>query len=449
MIRFGIIGLLIVGLIGTGVWGYNQASEKEALLVHNENNYQRAFHDLSFHMNQLEDEVGTTLAMNSREQLSSSMAQVWRITSMAQNELGQLPLGMMALHKTEEFLHKIGDFSYKTTIRELNDDPLTNEEYQKLQTFYKESGDIKHELRKLQAGVLKEDQRWTDAINAMDANEEPMDNSIVNGFQMIDEKVKGYTETDFSPANDFAPDLDEQIAKKVKGKKVSKEEAAQIAREFLDIPDSMNVEVDELKEGLQFEGYSLTIQEPEGEAAIHMDMTKKGGHPLWFMQSRPIEEINISLNEATNKAQKFLKRNGFEHMELVDGKQYDTIGSFKFVPVENDVRIYPDVVYVDVALDDGEIVNYKGAEYITNHKKRKKLSPKLSVNEARDRVNPNVDVMEEHVALIKNDEEEEVLCYEFYGTIDKDTFQIYINAETGDEERVQKMENAEPVYDTM
>ncbi|SFE33544.1 germination protein YpeB [Alteribacillus iranensis] len=449
MLRWGIIGLLVAGLIGTGMWGMNQSNQKEALLVQNENNYQRAFHDLSFHLDQLEDEVGSTLAMNSKEQLSSSMADVWRVTSLAQSELGQLPLGMMALHKTEAFLHKIGDFSYKTTIRDLSDKPLTDEEYEKLKQFYKESGEIKHELRKLQASALKDHQKWMDAEEAMNANEEPMDNSIVNGFQMIDEKVKGYTETEFGPENEFAADLDEQIAKKVKGEEVSREEAAKIAKEFLGVPDSMEVQVEELDKGLKFKGYTLTIQEPEGEASIHMDMTKKGGHPLWFMQARPIDEANISLNEATNQAKEFLERNGFENMEVVNGKQYDTIGSFQFVPVENGVRIYPDTVYIDVALDDGEIVNYKGAEYITNHKKRQEFKPKLRSEEAMDKVNPEVEVMEEHLALIKNNDDEEVLCYEFYGTIENDTYQIYINAENGDEEYVGKLDNAEPVYDTM
>ncbi|HWJ80545.1 MAG TPA: germination protein YpeB, partial [Niallia sp.] len=41
----------------------------------------------------------------------------------------------------------------------------------------------------------------------------------------------------------------------------------------------------------------------------------------------------------------------------------------------------------------------------------------------------------------------EVLCYEFIGTLDNDTYRIYINAENGIEEKVEKLKNAEPVYE--
>ncbi|SDH08305.1 spore germination protein [Alteribacillus persepolensis] len=452
MVKNVLIGVLAAAVIGTGWWGANQASQKEALEINSENNYQRAFHDLSFHLDQIEDEVGSTLAMNSREQLSSSLAQVWRLTSLAQSELGQLPLGLMALNETENLLSKIGDFSYKTTIRDLGEKPLSDQEYEQLQRFYKEAGEIRHDLRKLQASALKEQYKWTEAEQVMADNDAPMDNSIVNGFQTIDNKVKGFKETEFGSemGQGFAPDVEKKIAESVKGKALSKQEAAKKAKQFLGVPDSMEVEIDELdEESLGFEGYTLTVQEPEGEDEIYMDMTKRGGHPLWFLQSRPIDEPEMSLNEASNKGLAFLEENGYENMELADGKQYDTVGVFQFVTQKDDVKIYPDTVYVEVALDDGEVVGYKASDYIANHHQRDDLSPSISAEEAKAQVNPNVDVQEEGLAVIHNEDDEEILCYEFYGTIENDTFRIYINAEDGDEENVKKMQEAEPVYDTM
>ncbi|MDQ0299462.1 spore germination protein [Salibacterium salarium] len=450
MIRNVIIGLLAVALIGTGIWGSNQASEKESLLVNNENNYQRAFHDLTFHIDQIQDEVGSTLAMNSKEQLSSSLADVWRISSMAQSELGQLPLGMMALHETEALLNKIGDFSYETTIRDLGNEPLSDEEYNQLQTYYDQSGEIKQELRKLQASSIKDQLKWTEAEEAMSSEGEPMDNSIVNGFQNIDDKAKGYSEADIGTKTGFSADLDEELAEQIKQKeRITKEEAAEKAKQFLDIPESMQVDVEELGKSLEFEGYALTIEEPEGEDVIYLDMTKRGGYPLWLLQSRPIDDQEISLNKASKKGLQFLEDNGFENMEMIDGKQYDTVGNFQFAPVLDGVRIYPESVYVETALDDGEVVGYKGVEYVANHKERENMEPVLSKKEAQEKINPNVEVMESHLAVIENQNEEEVLCYEFFGTINDDTYRIYINAEDGQEEIVEKMKHAEPVYDTM
>ncbi|WP_374701717.1 hypothetical protein, partial [Bacillus wiedmannii] len=41
----------------------------------------------------------------------------------------------------------------------------------------------------------------------------------------------------------------------------------------------------------------------------------------------------------------------------------------------------------------------------------------------------------------------EVLCYEFVGTLRKDTYQIFINANSGAEEKVKKMQAVEKIYD--
>ena len=51
------------------------------------------------------------------------------------------------------------------------------------------------------------------------------------------------------------------------------------------------------------------------------------------------------------------------------------------------------------------------------------------------------------MAIITNDLGEEVLCYEFFGTMDDDTYRVYINANDGMEEKVEKLQNAEPVYE--
>ncbi len=54
--------------------------------------------------------------------------------------------------------------------------------------------------------------------------------------------------------------------------------------------------------------------------------------------------------------------------------------------------------------------------------------------------------MEDREAIIVNDLNKEVLCYEFLGTIGDDTYRIFINAKNGIEEDVEKLKNAEAVY---
>lgn len=66
MLRGILIGVLAAGIAGTAYWGYQEHREKNAILLNSENNYQRAFHDLTYQLDLLHDEIGTTLAMNSK-----------------------------------------------------------------------------------------------------------------------------------------------------------------------------------------------------------------------------------------------------------------------------------------------------------------------------------------------------------------------------------------------
>ena len=179
MIRGILIGILAIGVAGTAYWGYQEHQEKNAVLINAENNYQRAFHNLTYRMDLLNDKIGSTLAMNSKESLSPSLIEVWRLTSQAHGDVGQLPLTLLPFNKTEEFLANIGNFSYRTAVRDLSKDPLTDKEYQTLKTLYKQSGDIQGELRNVQHMVLKNNLRWMDVELALATGKENTDNTII------------------------------------------------------------------------------------------------------------------------------------------------------------------------------------------------------------------------------------------------------------------------------
>ena len=57
---------------------------------------------------------------------------------------------MLPFNKTEEFLAKIGDFSYQTAVRDLDKDPLNDKEYATLKTLYGQAAEIQDELRNVQ-----------------------------------------------------------------------------------------------------------------------------------------------------------------------------------------------------------------------------------------------------------------------------------------------------------
>ncbi|MBT2642074.1 germination protein YpeB [Bacillus sp. ISL-41] len=446
MLRGIAIAVLVIGIAGTAYWGYQEHREKTAVLINAENNYQRAFHDLTYQIDLLNDKIGTTLAMNSRSSLSPQLAEVWKITSQAHNDVGQLPLTLLPFNKTEEFLANIGNFSYKAAIRDLDKEPLTEKEYSTLKTLYEQSGEIQQDLRKVQHMVLENNLRWMDVELALATEKGQTDNTIIDGFKTVEKTVEGYTETDFGPAQINLQKKDENF-KKLPGEKISKEKAIQITRNYTPVRNGGNVKVTESGKGSDYGFFSVSIQNPKTKLEANMDITKKGGYPIWFLLDRDVKNQKLSLNDASNKAIAFLKDHNFENLDLFESAQYDNIGVFTFVGTQDDVRIYPDAINMKVALDNGDVIGFSAEDYLKSHKTREIPQVGIDMAEAKKKVNPNLKVMDEKKAIILNDINEEVLCYEFTGVLGNDTFRIYINAEDGTEEKVEKLHNAEPVYE--
>src|SRR5699024_10260367 len=98
-------------------------------------------------------------------------------------------------------------------------------------------------------------------------------------------------------------------------------------------------------------------------------------------------------------------------------------------------------------LDNGEILGLNTRDYLMNNQERKLEKPKLSAEEAREYVNDQVDIQEEHLALIQNSADEEVLAYEFLGTLNDKTYRVFINAENGTEEKVENLTGTETNFE--
>ncbi|AKO93983.1 germination protein YpeB [Priestia filamentosa] len=445
MLRTILICILSIGIIGVGYWGYQEHKEKTAVLLQAENNYQRAFHDLTYDMSLLNDKMGSTLAMSSRDQLSPALTEVWRVTSEAHSNVGQLPLTLVPFNKTEEFLSNVSDFSYRVGVRDLDKNPLTDEEYGRLEELYKQSTDIQQDLRKVQNLVLEDNLRWMDVEMALATNDAQADNTIIDGLKTVEKRAGEYSETDFGPTNASSEEGNKNFSK-LKGKEIDENEARKVARSFLELDKNAKIDVTKNGNGANYKFYSLRIQEPGKEQETNMDITKKGGYPIWAIRHVDVDKQNISLNKAMNKAMKFLKDQRFESLVASDSAQYDNVGVFTFVEERQGVRIYPDAVKIKVSLGDGSIVGFSAADFLAAHHDREIPKPALNADEAKKKINENVLIQEERLAIIQNDLGEEVLCYEFLGTINKDTYRIFINAENGNEEDVKKMDNTEPIY---
>jgi len=432
-----LIPVLVIALVGAGFWGYQENQEKNSILIKAENQYQRAFHDLNFHIDTLQDELGKSLAVNSRKQLSPSLANVWRLSYTAQSDVGELPLTLMPFNKTEEFLAKVGDFSYRIAIRDLNKEPLNDKEYQTLETLYKNANEIQKELHNVQTKVIDKQLRWMDVEIALAQEEKNMDNTIIDGFKTIDKKVEQFPEMDWGPGINSLEKKKSEKGKNLQGELITAEDAKRKVASFLNLSTKDNIKIDKLGKGSDYEAFSVEV---EGKDKVYLDVTKAGGHVVWMLKTREIKEKKLSMEQALAKAKSFLVNHKYPKMTAINLDEYDNTFIFTFAHQQDNVIIYPDVVSVKVALDNGEVIGYQSTDYIFNHKARQISKPIISQDIAKTKANPKLKITSIKQALIENLDGNEVLTYEITGDLNNNTYRIYVNALNGDEEEVQKLE---------
>lgn len=430
-IMFPVFGIMLVGAL---FWGYQEHQEKNSILIKAENQYQRAFHDLTFHVDKLHEQLGNTLAVNStsKDFHRKGLINVWRLTSQAQNEISQLPLSYLPFTEAENFLSHISNFAYKTAVRDLTRQPLSDGEFNTLKTLYAKSEEIVGDLKKMQQDVLASSLRWMDVEIAIAADQAQSGNVIVDGLRGVDKKVGAYPELDWGPS--VSSMYEKRSIRMLEGQTVSEEDIRKKAAEFLGA-DVSSIEVTEIGPGTEYAAYSATAE--TGNGNIRMDYTFKGGQLLSFMNSRETGDAAIAIEKAQAAAETFLKEHNFEGMKAISYDPFGNTGNFTFIGTQNEVLIYPEKLTVKVALDNGEVVGMQASDYVFEHRKRDLGSPMMTSEQAAKSLNPELKVKNEQLALIKNEMGEEVLCYEYTGNVNGSIYKVYINGETGYEEAIE------------
>ncbi|MFX3633510.1 MAG: germination protein YpeB [Candidatus Pristimantibacillus sp.] len=425
-------------LIGSAYWGYQEHQEKNSILIKAENQYQRAFHDLTYHVEQVHQQLGNTLAVNSTSQgyQRKGLVNVWRLTGEAQNEINQLPLTLLPFHEAEDFLSRIANFAYKTSVRDLTKQPLTDEEFKTMKTLYAKSEEISKDLLGMQDKVLSNNLRWMDVEIALASAKSKGDTTIIDGFKTVDNKVSQYPEINWGPS--VTTMYQKRTINMLGGKLVTVEDIKKHAAEFVG-KNASDIKVVENGKDSDFPSFSATVMDSKSGNRLQMDYTQKGGQLLWFMDSREIGEKQLNLQQAREAADKFLNDHGFKDMQAVSYDEFKNTASLTYVTMQDGVLVYPDKLKVKVALDNGEAVGLQANDYVYEHHKRNLPKAKLTKEEARKALNSEMKVTKEQLALIMSDIGEEVLCYEYSGQINGSQYRIYINAETGLEESIEEM----------
>ena len=263
-----------------------------------------------------------------------------------------------------------------------------------------------------------------------------VDNLSTATFSNIDENFGEYAGLIYDGA--FSEHMESAEKKGLTGEEIDEEKAKQIAKDFIEEDRIQEFNSNGLIENgnIQVYDFNAKINDDENNNNLTISIAKKGGHIVNMNYNREVKTEVISQDEANEKGKEFLNSRGISNMKATYYLKEGGIVTINYAYEQNGVTIYPDLIKVKVALDNGEILGVETSGYLNNHTERTFTKAKISMEEARSKLNKSLEITSEGMAIIPTEWKTEILCYEFKGKIDDTDFLVYTNVETGREENI-------------
>lgn len=427
---------LVVTLVSVilllGVWVYKKQLDYRNLA---ENGYNNAFYQLVEYVNQTEVLLAKSTISNSAKHGAETLTKVWRDATLAQSYLARLPIGSQELENTQKFLNQVADYSYTLANKAIGGSELSQEDLDNLTSLTNYSKDLKNTLNQLEVDLFSGNIKWGELEKkGGDALAQEASNLSQNSFGSLEEGMNQYAGLIYDGA--FSEHMTNPERVGLTGNDIDEQSAMNIAKEFIGNDRITEITSNGQSRNGNIDCYSFNAKVGEDEE-YYISVSIKGGHVVFMNSNRDVINESISPEEAVEKGKEFLNQKEFKNMKETYYMNLDGILTVNYAYQQNGITMYPDLVKVKIALDNGEILGLESTGYLNSHRDTRDLAEaKITVEQARSKVNNKLAVSSSGMAVIPTEWNTEVLCYEFKGNTGENDFIVYINAETGEEQDI-------------
>ena len=415
---------------------YMAANERAELRRSVAVGYDHAFSELATAVSEMDTALKKALCASSPSMVSSVCTEVYAHSEAAMQAIASLPYGNIELEHTAAFLAKTGDYVFYLARAAAKGDALTDEEREALISLSQSAAQVSETLSDLSARLIAGQVSLTELEKAEDAISDAEDNLVDTGFAASFKRME--TEFPEMPSLIYDGPFSEHIEKAepltLKDlEEVNEEEAIRAAAKFLDAHES-RLRLEYRRES-DIPVYVVTLA--KGGTVDTVEVSCVGGKVVYYGTSRQPQMGSVDPEDAVKTAGRFLESHGYSSMRTTywaaDGGE--VIVNFAFDL--DGVICYPDLVKVTVALDTGSVTAFEAAGYTMCHTERSIPGVSVSEETARAALSPLLTVHSHNLAVIPTSGKNEVFCHEFLcEDADGHHSLIYVNAQTGNEEKI-------------
>ncbi|MEG2813428.1 MAG: germination protein YpeB [Oscillospiraceae bacterium] len=431
IVSFLLAIIVVLGILS--VVNMSNARKREGQL---KNQYMQTIADLSEFASSISVDLDKSLYVKTPQMMSQVASKLWRESLHAKSLLDNLPISYDKLKNTNKLLSQVGDYSQSLAKSFSNGEKITKEQRDVLSELLKYCNDMCEEVfvlfDEVKTGSLPILSLQKDSNVQKDMKEQKTGSS--GGFSDFEEGFTGFPTMIYDgPFSDHILQI-KPVSLQSKPI-VSKEKAKDIAAKIL------GVSPQKLAEGTD-ECSVMPAYEFTNDDKI-VSINKQGGAMCYMLSSRNVGEKKLAIPQAQKLAQDYCKKQGIKNIKPTYYEVLGNVVTFNFAktlnvekPVEN-ITIYPDLIKVSVALDNGYIMGFDARGYHMNTKERKALKPKFSKQECKESVSEFLEINGETLCVIPSGGLKEKLCWEYKCTNEKEeSILVYINAMTKQEEQI-------------
>lgn len=430
--------ILVIATVGAIVYYAYQETRK--YVVASENKYNMAFYELVDYVQNVETYLAKALISTTPEHGAETLTNVWREASVAQSCLSQLPINSHELENTSKFLNQVSDYSYSLSRKNIAGERLSQEDLKNIKELHTYSLELENTLNQLSTDLNNGRIKWGELKDEGTKAFATQVSSITkDSFSNLEENFHEYSGLIYDGA--FSEHITSAEKKGLTGEEIDEEKAKEIVKKFYGEDKIEKIDSNGYSENAEIPSFDFSVKMKENDNIATISVSKKGGHVIFANYNRTVNVETISQERANEIAKDFLNKHGYINMKETYYYKQNGIVTINYAYMQNSannqqVIIYPDLIKVKVALDDGSVLGIETSGYLNSHTTRNLPTNIITKEKAKEVLNKDLQIESENLAIIPTKWNTEVFCWEFKGKVEDNEFLVYINAETGKEEDI-------------
>ena len=416
VVSLGVVTLALATTVTVGAIDMNR-SATAAL-----NANKATMYELTGIMEHVDDDLDRIRISNDSVQQSRILTDLLVQTRLAEADLEKMPICPEEDANVTGFINRTAATCERLLSKLRNGEKLTEKDKETLENLYNMNHSIRQEIDAMLTNLTDNDMKsfMKKGEGMMSEVLQKLENMTLEENRAMMEKQKEARMPNNMP---IAPSENERA--------IDPNRAEELCRSYFSDYKINDYQVMGETIARGYAAYNVQGYDDNG-AMLFAEIDKTNGKLLRFDYFVECNEDTFDIANAERIAEEFLAKLGYEDMEAVRLHANGTTTDFTYVYAQDGAVYYPDEIRVKVCRTRGIVSGIDTTKYERNHKDRYEVNPKITLEQAVNKLSDKLSVESSRLAVTSTARGERE-AYEFFCSYGEEQYFVYVDANTGAE----------------